>query len=107
MLVSTIFLKFPHLFDTTVYVVFINFERRKLSFEMLKICHLQTLLNCRILAFFVWLTLYSIDTHFNASRTDNLENIVRKEEIARNEQFPLFPQCFLFNLKIVSPFVNI
>ena len=35
------------------------------------------------------------------------ENIVGKEEIARNEQFLLFPQCFLPNQKIVSPFVNI
>ena len=30
-----------------------------------------------------------------------------KEEIARNEQFLLFPQCFLLNQEIVSPFVNI
>ena len=30
-----------------------------------------------------------------------------KEEIARNEQFLLFPQCFLLNQKIVSPFLNI
>ena len=29
-----------------------------------------------------------------------------KEEIARNEQFLLFPQCFLLNQKITSPFVN-
>ena len=35
------------------------------------------------------------------------ENFVGKEEIARNEQFLLFPQCFLLNQKIVSPFVNI
>ena len=35
------------------------------------------------------------------------ENIVGKEEIARNEQFLLFPQCFLLNQKIVSPFLNI
>ena len=35
------------------------------------------------------------------------ENIVGKDEIARNEQFLLFPQCFLFNQKIVSPFDNI
>ena len=35
------------------------------------------------------------------------ENIVGKEEIARNEQFLLFPQCFLLHQKIVSPFVNI
>ena len=30
-----------------------------------------------------------------------------KEEIARKEQFLLFPQCFLTNQKIVSPLVNI
>ena len=35
------------------------------------------------------------------------ENIVGKEEIAHNEQFLLFPQCFLLNQKIVSPFVHI
>ena len=35
------------------------------------------------------------------------ENIVGKEEIARNEQFPLFPQCFLLNQIIVSPIVHI
>ena len=35
------------------------------------------------------------------------ENIVGKEEIAHNEQFLLFPQCFLLNQKMVSPFVNI
>ena len=29
-----------------------------------------------------------------------------KEEIARNEQFLLLPQCFLLNQKIVSPFIN-
>ena len=34
------------------------------------------------------------------------ENIVEKEEIARNEQFLLFPHCFLLNQIIVSPFVN-
>ena len=35
------------------------------------------------------------------------ENIVEKGEIARNEQFLLFPQCFLLNQIIVSPFVHI
>ena len=35
------------------------------------------------------------------------ENIVRKGEIAHNEQFLLFPQCFLLNQIIVSPFVHI
>ena len=35
------------------------------------------------------------------------ENIVEKGEIAHNEQFLLFPQCFLFKQIIVSPFVHI
>ena len=35
------------------------------------------------------------------------ENIVRKEEIYHNEQFLLYPQCFLLIQKIVSTFVNI
>ena len=35
------------------------------------------------------------------------ENIVGKEEIARNKQFLLFPQCAPLNHKIISPFVNI
>ena len=35
------------------------------------------------------------------------ENIVGKGEIARNEQFLLFPQCFLLYQIIVSPFVHI
>ena len=35
------------------------------------------------------------------------ENIVGKEEIARNEQFLLFPQCFLLNQIILLPFVHI
>ena len=34
-------------------------------------------------------------------------NIAGKEEIACNEQFLLFPQCFLLNQIIVSPFVHI
>ena len=53
------------------------------------------------------LTLYSMDTHFDASTTDSFEYILRKEEIARNEQFLLFPKCFLLNKVIVSPFVHI
>ena len=32
---------------------------------------------------------------------------MRKGEIAHNEQFLLFPQCFLLNQIIVSPFVHI
>ena len=35
------------------------------------------------------------------------ENIVRKGEIASNKQFLHFPQCFLLNQIIVSPFVHI
>ena len=35
------------------------------------------------------------------------ENIVGKGEIAGNEQFLLFPQCFLPDQIIVSPFVHI
>ena len=35
------------------------------------------------------------------------ENNMGKEEIARNEQFLLFPLCFLYNQKIVSSYVNI
>ena len=35
------------------------------------------------------------------------ENIVGKEDIAHNEQFLLFPQCFLLHQKIVSLFGNI
>ena len=35
------------------------------------------------------------------------ENIVGKREIARNEQFLFFPQCFQLNLITLSPFVHI
>ena len=35
------------------------------------------------------------------------ENILGKGEIARNKQFLFFPQCFLLNQIIVSPFVHI
>ena len=35
------------------------------------------------------------------------ENIVGKGEIAHKEQFLPFPQCFLLNQIIVSPFVHI
>ena len=35
------------------------------------------------------------------------ENIVGKGEIARDEQFLLFPQCFLLNQITVSPFFQI
>ena len=35
------------------------------------------------------------------------ENMVGKEEVARNEEFLLFPQCFLLIQNIVSSFVII
>ena len=35
------------------------------------------------------------------------ENIVRKGEIAHFEQFLLFPQCFLLNQIIASPFFHV
>ena len=53
------------------------------------------------------ITLYSLDTHFDAPTQTTFENIVGKGEIARNEQFLLFPQCFLLNQIIVSPLVHI
>ena len=53
------------------------------------------------------LTLYSINTHFDASTKSAFENIVGKGEIARNEQFLLFPRCFQLNQIIVSPYVHI
>ena len=59
---------------------------------------------------YVVLILYSIDIHFKFLTHQQqiaFENIVGKEEIARHEQFLLFPQCFLLNQKIVSPFVNV
>ena len=53
------------------------------------------------------LSLYSIDTHFDTPTIDSFENIVGKREIARNEQFLLFPQCFPLNKINVFPFVHI
>ena len=37
-------------------------------------------------------------THFNTEEKQLQENIVEKGVIAQNEQFHLFPQCFLCNL---------
>ena len=53
------------------------------------------------------LTLYPIDTHFDALATTAFENIVGKGEIACDVQFLLFPQCFLLNQMIISPFVHV
>ena len=47
---------------------------------------------------------YSFQTY---QQQTAFENIVGKEEIARNEQFLLFPQCFLLTQKLASPFANI
>ena len=44
---------------------------------------------------------------FTHLQQTSFENIVEKEEIARKEQFLLFPQCFLLNQIIVSLFVYI
>ena len=53
------------------------------------------------------LTLYSIDTHFDASQQKAFENIVGKGEIARSEQFLYFPQYFLLKRITLSQFVHI
>ena len=47
------------------------------------------------------LSLYSIDSILTHQQHTAFENIVG------NKQFLLFPQCFLLNQIIVSPFVNI
>ena len=49
----------------------------------------------------------SLHTHFDRSTADSLENIVGKEESARNEHFLPSPQCFLLDQKTVSPSINI
>ena len=43
---------------------------------------------------------------FNPILQTAFVNIVGKEEIARNEQFLLFPQCFLLNQITASPIVH-
>ena len=53
------------------------------------------------------LTLYSIDTPLTHQQQTAFENIVGKGEISHNEQFLLFPQCFLLKQITVSPFVHI
>ena len=49
---------------------------------------------------------FLVDTQITHQQQTAFENIVGKEEIARNEQFLLFLQCFLLNQNTVSPFVN-
>ena len=72
-------------------------------------CHSEnTVAICNISFLSVkFLTLYSIDTHFDASTTEIFEDIVGKGEFASNKQFLHFPHCFLLNQKIVSPFVHV
>ena len=59
---------------------------------------------CNFCSFNPLLHRYSFLTH---QQQTAFENIVGKGEIAHNEQFLLFPQCFLLNPIIVSPFVDI
>ena len=50
------------------------------------------------------LTLSSIYTHFNSLKKKSFaKHIVEKGKIAQNEQFHLFPQCFVCNLYLKSP----
>ena len=61
---------------------------------------------------YFFITLYSINTHKYSfwrihNRFRKKKKNVGKEEIARHEQFLLFPHFFLHNQKIVSPFVHI
>ena len=49
----------------------------------------------------------AIDTHLTYQQQTAFENIVEKGEIAHNEQFLIFPQCFLLSNIIVSPLVHI
>ena len=58
------------------------------------------------------LALSSIDTHLKCINNRHfLKTLWKKKkllvEIACNEPFLLFPQCFLLNQKIISPFVNV
>ena len=53
------------------------------------------------------LTLYSEILVLTHQHQTAFESIVRKkEEIARYEQFLLFPQCFLLNQVIACPFAH-
>ena len=52
------------------------------------------------------LTLYSIDAHYDTSTTDRFRKHCGKTRNC-NEQFILFPQCFLLIQIILSPFLHI
>ena len=52
----------------------------------------------------MYLTRYTIDTHFDASTTDSFwKKIVGKGEVAPTEKFLLFPHCLLLNQNIFFP----
>ena len=55
----------------------------------------------------IGLTLPSIYTQFDTLKKKALENIVEKGEIPQNEQFHLFPKCFLCNLYLKSHYHTI
>ena len=56
----------------------------------------------------ITLTLYSIDTHFDASTTDSfLKHCGKKEKLLVTSNFSFFQQCFQLNQIIVYPFVHI
>ena len=84
------------------------FESTGMQPAIFSFCHrfasyvLNPILDYKILALSK-LTLYSIDTlFFTHQQQIAFENIAGKGEIARNEQFLLFPQCFVLNQIIVS-----
>ena len=52
------------------------------------------------------LTLYSKDTLFDVSTIDSFWKTVWEKDIARIEQFLLFPQCCLSNQIVVSVVVR-
>ena len=55
---------------------------------------------CQYLSIFLISYLYLLLNWIAHQQQTTFENIVEKEEIARNEQFLLFPQCFLLSQKI-------
>ena len=55
----------------------------------------------------ILLTIYSIDTHLTHQQQKALKTLWKKKWESGNQQFLLFPQRFLLDQKIVSPFVNI
>ena len=54
------------------------------------------------------LNISHLQTHFDAIAAETtFENIVAKGEIARDEQFPLWPQCFQLYLTVKISLVEI